>query len=358
MKTNDLVLFCKKAKKVKPSKKIPITNYVLLKDGKLSITNDKISVVQSIKGLEEFEDCLIPFVELDGIVSKIKDADIYFTSIVETYIENNKEQKVFKVKIDTNKGSFTLNSMDSNDYIAIENCDIDIDWLDVSDLDMIKLQANYKFNDELRPHISGVYLDEEFIVSTDAHIMHWESRENEHKTKLLIPNEALSLLDSFHNVIIRKKTVLEKTSHYCIFDTVNDMEYVFINILSDSGYVNYKCVIPANYTSEFKIDRKQLIGIAELSKQSTGSETIIFELDVDNKKLSFHSENLDTSSEYHTTEKVQCNGDDIRIGFGVKKLLTILKIEKDVDFHFKLSGSRRAAIINDKIVLMPVLIQG
>ena len=46
-----------------------------------------------------------------------------------------------------------------------------------------------------------------------------------------------------------------------------------------------------------------------------------------------------------------CTGENVSISFNPKHLLSILKIENDIDFCFKLSGSSRATIINDKIFL-------
>jgi len=225
-------------------------------------------------------------------------------------------------------------------------------------------------NDELRPVMSGVYIELNtetiLFVATDAHKL--VKYENEMSSKIdysasfIIPKKPLQLLKGILNKTIKNINIQHNNTN--IIFGFEDTE-IYCRLI-DGNYPNYTAVIPNENPHKLNIDRNILLNslkrVSIFSNQSTNQ----IKFKINGNELTISGEDIDFSNK--ATEKIQCEyeGQEIEIGFNGKFLIEILNTLNSEKIQMNFSSPSKAAIIipdNEKteiekilMLVMPVML--
>jgi DNA polymerase-3 subunit beta len=223
-------------------------------------------------------------------------------------------------------------------------------------------------NDELRPVMSGVYVEmapeDLTFVATDAHKLVRYKRTDafaESAASFILPKKPLNQLK---NILADDEEVIveyDQTNAFFTFGNVN-----LICRLIDGKYPNYDAVIPKENPNVLTIDRAPFImairRVALYANQSTNQ----LRLKISGKELTLSAEDIDYANE--AKERLTCSyeGEDMEIGFNSKFLLDMLNNLDASAIKLEMSAPNRAGILlpvnsdNDSedilMLVMPVML--
>ncbi len=203
-------------------------------------------------------------------------------------------------------------------------------------------------NDELRPAMTGVYMNlsdtNTTFVATDGHRLIRYRRVDiatDNPSTMIIPRKALNLL---------KTTLPSDNINVNVEYNVANAFFKFGNIhmicrLIDERYPDYENVIPAENNNEMIIDRTELLGSLKRIAIYANKTTHQVRLKITGSELVISSEDLDFSNE--ANERLSCDhdGDDIEIGFNGKFLIEMLGNISSKQISLKLSEPNKAGLI-------------
>ena len=210
----------------------------------------------------------------------------------------------------------------------------------------IKTLSTFTLKDEDRPAMGGVFIGNDEMTATDAHRLMWVKLNSQSPfEKLIIPALTASVLGDWSYQI----TADESNAFF-----VNETETVSCRLI-DGRYPNYKSVIPV-YKTSFICNRKALVGHVENALQATNKNTKAVALIFKNNIIRVEGCNLEENKEY-AAEIAQSaeNAKEVSIAFNGKLLLSVLQAIKTEIVSIKCEESKRAAIFNDNVLLMPVM---
>ena len=218
-------------------------------------------------------------------------------------------------------------------------------------------------NDELRPAMTGVFLEVDFnhltFVSTDAHKLVKYSFKNvasEVSTSFIIPKKALNLLKNALGNAGELKLSFNKSNAFFEGDNIT-----LICRLIDARYPDYNAVIPADSPNQMVINRRDfqnsLKRIAIYANKTTNQVI----LNINEGSLTVSAQDLDFSNE--ATEQLTCTygGEPMTIGFNAKFLIEMLTVLESDEVELNLSTPTRAGILKpvdeleDEDILMLVM---
>jgi len=204
-------------------------------------------------------------------------------------------------------------------------------------------------NDELRPVMSGVFLeltpDDITCVATDAHKLVRYRRTDfsaSEAASFIMPKKPLNQL----------KNILTAGEGSVNIDyNQTNAEFSFENVkmtcrLIDGKYPNYEAVIPTDNPHKLTIDRVSLLNsirrVAIFANQST--HQVRFKLS--GKELLLAAEDIDFSNE--AKERLTCSyeGDDMEIGFNSRFLQEMLNNIDSEEIIIEMSAPNRAGILH------------
>lgn len=222
-----------------------------------------------------------------------------------------------------------------------------------ADFDKMKTAVKFAGNDDLRPVMSIVYVDDQ-VVSTDAHKLYYKDMEMRLSMPIKVSKKAIELLSIFNPESIE---VSRNDSH--IVFKIPGCEVI---IREEEGrFPNYKAVIPQDYSKRVTVNRKILLdAIAEVlpfaKKERMGG--IAFQKGVLNVdfNLSLYCADADLGIEKGVTVAAEINGEPICIGFNLLFLQLIIKSIAEDTITITMTEPNRAALINDEYLLMPVML--
>jgi DNA polymerase III sliding clamp (beta) subunit (PCNA family) len=204
----------------------------------------------------------------------------------------------------------------------------------------------------LRPVINGVFVSDQ-IVATDAHYMCYYPREVVNKS-FIVPSSVVDLLDNtFYSVYAS-----EEKTFYKLYDAYNQLTIIYYAIQGE--YPNYKAVIPskAAATSEFVVSGKEFMEALDLCKITMNKQSSLTKIrtDIAGKSITLTSQDIDYGKSSSVQVKAEVKIGDMEIGLSNVRLSTILTQEKCNSYHFRLIAPDRAMLINDDLLLMPMMI--
>ncbi|MEL7021365.1 MAG: DNA polymerase III subunit beta [Bacteroidota bacterium] len=202
-------------------------------------------------------------------------------------------------------------------------------------------------NDELRPAMTGVYVQVDFnkmtFVATDAHkLVRYTCTEVESdvSTTFIVPKKALNeLTKSLPNAGEVKVAFNKANAFFYYADTT------LVCRLIDARYPDYNAVIPVDNPYTLTLVRNDFMNslkrIAIYANKTTNQ--VILDVNADNMNIS--AQDLDFSNE--AKEQLDCNydGDPIKIGFNAKFLIEMLSVLESEEIKLELSTPTRAGIL-------------
>ena len=271
----------------------------------------------------------------------------------------------FGVEITSAYGKYRLAGENGQDFPKAPEAD-GVDQINLSSDTLHQAIGKTLFatsNDELRPAMTGVYLEVDFnhltFVSTDAHKLvkySFNNVESAVSTSFIIPKKALNLLRNALGDAGQLNLSFNKANAFFEGDNIQ-----LICRLIDARYPDYNAVIPTESPNQMIISRNDfqnsLKRIAIYANKTTNQVI----LNINEGSLTVSAQDLDFSNE--ATEQLACsyNGEPMTIGFNAKFLIEMLNVLESDEVELNLSTPTRAGIlkpvdeVEDEDILMLVM---
>lgn len=256
----------------------------------------------------------------------------------------------YTVSIKSDNGQYKLAGESANDFPQLSTLEDGI-TLDIK-VDGLKhiLQKTIfaTSNDELKPAMSGVYVDftnaMATFVATDGHRLVRYIRHDlvaSTQSPIIIPKKALILLNGLLNT---KDTKVGLT-----FDR-NKVQFTMANIsmisrLVDERYPDYENVIPKEHTSKLTVNKPALVSALRRAAIYANKATHQVKFIILEDQLTLVAEDLDFSNQ--AQEQLICSyeGSALEIEFNAKLLLDMLGSITTEEVEFLFWGANKAVLI-------------
>ena len=281
--------------------------------------------------------------------------------------KTNKETNT--IEISSEKGSYSLAYLNSDEFPNTPELDDSKSTLiEVKTLkNGIKNTLFATTNDELRPVISGVYIEiynnQILFVSTDAHkLVKYENQINSaENTSFIVPKKPLQLLkNNLTDVDSDVKLQYNKTNAIFSFKNM----HIYCRLV-DGTYPNYEAVIPKENPNILSLERDLLLNSLKRVSIFSNQTTRQIKFKIQGSEINISGEDMDFSNKANEQLKCEYEGQDIEIGFNGKFLIEILNTLETKKINMYFSSPSKAAIIkpektkeNENILMlvMPVML--
>jgi len=269
------------------------------------------------------------------------------------------------IEITSAYGKYKLAGESGADFPDIPKPD-SVDGLTLASASLNQAIAKTVFatsNDELRPAMTGVFVEVDFnhitYVATDAHKLvkyKFSGVSGEVSTNFIIPKKALNLLKNAIGSTGEIKLSFNKANAFFESDKIQ-----LICRLIDARYPDYNAVIPTDSPNLLVINRRDLQNSLKRIVIYANKTTNQVILNINDGALTVSAQDLDFSNE--ATEQLACtyDGDSLTIGFNAKFLIEMLNVLESDEVRLELSTPNRAGIlrpveeVEDEEILMLVM---
>ncbi|MBD3627396.1 MULTISPECIES: DNA polymerase III subunit beta [Cyclobacterium] len=344
---------------------VPILENFLfeIKDSKLTVTASDLqtSMMTEIE-VEAKEDgnIAVPARILIETLKNLPEQPVTFSIDKETY----------SVEISSDNGRYKLSGENATDFPRIPGV-TNASSVEMSTEILSNAIANTIFatsNDELRPAMTGVYINlsetNTTFVATDGHRLIRYRRvdiASPEATSIIVPRKALNLL----------KTTLPSENVPVTVEFNNSNAYFKFNHIKmicrliDERFPDYENVIPQDNNNDMVINRQEFLGSLRRIAIYANKTTHQVRLKLTGSELQVSAEDLDFSNEANERLSCEHEGEDIEIGFNAKFLVEMLNNISAKEVTLKFSAPNRAGLIlpsdmseNEDILMlvMPVML--
>lgn len=280
------------------------------------------------------------------------------------------DEETYSVEISSDNGRYKLAGENATDFPKVPAVSDDFS-VDMSTSVLSAAINNTIFatsNDELRPAMTGVYMNltdtNTTFVSTDGHRLIRYRRvdvASDNGNAIIIPRKALNLL---------KSTLPTENTNVTVEFNVSNAFFKFNNIkmicrLIDERFPDYENVIPSGNDNKMTIDRSEFLSSLKRIAIYANKTTHQVRLKITGSELQISAEDLDFANEANERLSCEHDGGDIEIGFNAKFLIEMLNnVDSDkVELH--LSEPNKAGLLiptekddNEDILMlvMPVML--
>lgn len=218
--------------------------------------------------------------------------------------------------------------------------------------EMIRLTIFAASNDEKSIHLNSTLMEIEkdslslvscefYRIAYKKNIIKNEVQEGQRQS-FLIPSRATNELQRILQQNRDNEMVEIKTSERNIEFTINNC--TLSTQLIDKDYVDYKKIIPKEFKTRIKVDRKQLfdaIDRASLLVRMNEEKSVIFDIK-DNKLSVIINSNM---GNFYEEIPVELEGMDLEIGFNPKFIIDVLKVLENEEIIMEFNSGIRPAIL-------------
>jgi DNA polymerase-3 subunit beta len=276
------------------------------------------------------------------------------------------DESTYSVEIISDNGRYKLSGENATDFPKVPTVANDFS-ADVSSDVLSRAINNTIFatsNDELRPAMTGVYMNlaekSATFVSTDGHRLVRYRRTDvtsENGSAIIIPRKALNLL---------KATLPSENTPVSLDFNLSNAFFKFGNIkmicrLIDERFPDYENVIPSSNNIRMTIDRTEILGALKRISIYANKTTHQVRLKITGSELQISAEDLDFSNEANERLSCEHDGDDIEIGFNAKFIIEMLTNMDSDKINLTMSAPNKAGVIlpaekdNSEDILMLVM---
>ncbi|MDX1627066.1 MAG: DNA polymerase III subunit beta [Fulvivirga sp.] len=280
------------------------------------------------------------------------------------------DEETYSVEISSDNGRYKLAGENATDFPKVPT--VTDDFSVTMSTDVLGSAINNTIfatsNDELRPAMTGVYMNltdtNTTFVSTDGHRLIRYRRvdvASDNGNAIIIPRKALNLLRS---------TLPSENTDVAVEFNVSNAFFKFGNIkmicrLIDERFPDYENVIPADNNNKMVIDRDELLSSLKRIAIYANKTTHQVRLKITGSELQISAEDLDFSNEANERLSCEHDGGDIEIGFNAKFLIEMLNNLDTDKVEMLLSEPNKAGLImpqdkddNEDILMlvMPVML--
>lgn len=227
----------------------------------------------------------------------------------------------------------------------------EVGFLDVKAMSYIETALKFTSNDDLRPAMTGIYINDE-IVGTDAHRL-FHAKIEPFAVPFILPGKTAKIL-----LTIGGEWQVFANQYQAIFIN-EDLVSVSCRVI-DAKFPNYKVVIPTDEGNmEWKQDIKELRSEIKsaLKFANTSTNQVTFSL---NGKAIISSQDVDFAYEYSSElENFKLNKihkEDLTIAFNGNFLTEILGECEGKEANIRLWDHNKAALIGENFLLMPLML--
>lgn len=280
------------------------------------------------------------------------------------------DESTYSVEIISDNGRYKLSGENATDFPKVPAVSNDFSTMISSEV-LARAINNTIFatsNDELRPAMTGVYIDlgekSTTFVSTDGHrLVRYRRKDitSDNGHAIIIPRKALNLL---------KTTLPAENEPVSIDFNMSNAFFKFGNIrmicrLIDERFPDYENVIPTQNNISMSIGRTDLLGALRRISIYANKTTHQVRLKVTGSELQISAEDLDFSNEANERLSCEHDGDDIEIGFNARFLIEMLSNLDSEKIRLMMSAPNKAGVIlpgdpeeNEDILMlvMPVML--
>ncbi|WP_375586002.1 DNA polymerase III subunit beta [Cyclobacterium xiamenense] len=344
---------------------VPILENFLfeIKDSKLTVTASDLqtSMITEIE-VEAKEDgnIAVPAKILIETLKNLPEQPVTFSIDKDTY----------SIEISSDNGRYKLAGENATDFPRIPGVS-NATTVEMSTEVLSSAIANTIFatsNDELRPAMTGVYINlsdtNTTFVATDGHRLIRYRRvdiASPEAASIIVPRKALNLLKTTlpaENVPVTVE--FNSSNAYFKFNTIK-----MICRLIDERFPDYENVIPVDNNNDMVINRQEFLGSLRRIAIYANKTTHQVRLKLTGSELQISAEDLDFSNEANERLSCEHEGEDIEIGFNAKFLVEMLNNISAKEVTLKFSAPNRAGLIlpsdmseNEDILMlvMPVML--
>lgn len=280
------------------------------------------------------------------------------------------DEETYGVEISSDNGRYKLAGENATDFPKVPNVSDDFS-VDISTHVLSSAINNTIIatsNDELRPAMTGVYMNltdtNTTFVATDGHRLIRYRRvdvASENSSAIIIPRKALNLL---------KATLPSENTNVTVEFNMSNAFFKFNNIkmicrLIDERFPDYENVIPAENNNVMTIDRAELLSSLRRIAIYANKTTHQVRLKITGSELQISAEDLDFANEANERLSCEHDGEDIEIGFNAKFLIEMLNNADSDKIELHLSEANKAGLLipadkNDNedilMLVMPVML--
>lgn len=204
--------------------------------------------------------------------------------------------------------------------------------------------------DELRPIMTGVHINNNEVVATDAHKLSKYTLNVDTNLNITIPRKACNIIRQLPEC------------HLKFNDTNLEVKYgdlIIITRLIDGAYPNYNAVIPKDNPNTLIVDRTLLISTLKRLAVFSNKNTNMVKFSL-GSEIELSSDDIDYNQKAVEKLNAKYNGVQMEIGFNGKFLLDCLNNSNSSEVRIEMSEPNRASLIKGDdsyfSLLMPVMI--
>lgn len=282
--------------------------------------------------------------------------------------KTNSEKNTLEITSD--QGNYSLAYINSDEFPNTPELD-SANSIEISSQIIKKGIKNTLFatsSDELRPVISGVYIEINnsniLFVATDAHkLVKYENKiESSTSANFIVPKKPLQLLKNTLNEV-NTSMQLQYNKTNIVFSFENTQIYCR---LVDGNYPNYEAVIPKENPNILTLERSTLLNSLKRVSIFSNQSTRQVKFGIQGSEINLSGEDIDFSNKAYEQLKCEYEGNDIEIGFNGKFLIEVLNTLDSDKINMYFSSPSKAAILkpNDSteeyenilMLVMPVML--
>ncbi|GGE11565.1 DNA polymerase III subunit beta [Sphingobacterium cellulitidis] len=260
------------------------------------------------------------------------------------------DTKTLAIEISAGDGKYKLSGENADDFPKIPVVE-NTSTVNISAAILLEAINKTIFavsNDELRPAMSGVYVQlaeqSTTFVATDAHKLVRYRRTDvtaDKPTSIILPKKALTLLkSSLPSDDVNVSIEYNNTNAFFQFGTIN-----LICRLIDERYPDYEAVIPRLNPNKLTVDRSLFLNSLRRVVIFANKTTHQVRLKISGSELHISAEDLDFSNEAHERLSCQFEGEDMEIGFNAKFLVEMLNNLSCEEVVLEMSTPNRAGLL-------------
>lgn len=223
--------------------------------------------------------------------------------------------------------------------------------------------------DESRPEIAGVLFKLEksassnmaYFVATDSY------RLAEKKLETNITGKTSKELIVPHTTFQEVNRVVTPEDKIDVYYSDDQLKFIFngtemVSKLVEGQYPDYKQIIPENYSTKIKLDRKELITALKSSSLFSKPDTSEINIEVypEQKELKIVAESRQVGNSITKISNVEAEGREEKVVFNYNYVLEGLSCMSSPDVTLKLNGDSGPSLLeptNDKnylYIIMPI----
>jgi len=335
---------------------IPILNYLCIQDETMRISDIETTVVIPVDDKRSYT---LP-VNILKQIFKQKPQKILISLLEDDRIE---------IMFDLN--SVVFEAQDPEEYPCIPNekfKKVGI-WTREIFLQLYK-QLEFISNDELKPALNGVWVNQNSNIqtcATNGHTLEFIEnleKENEHckitgKFTGIIPAKVIRIMARF----FRCNVSVYRSEHFIKFELPNKIK-VFSRLIDDQ-YPDMEEILKFKNSNKVSIKRENLLKAISASRPFTNPDSKLGVLSIQDGTIAVNTQDIERNIEFEThISTIERKGKELKVGFNMDLLEKVIKdIDgEEISWHYEnpitASIFRSSQDSNKTHVLMPIRLGG